>query len=337
MKALVTASFHPQSLTRLQQSMAVEYEDWRALHKIYFDGEEFARRIAAAGADVLIVEADLVHADVIDRCRLRMIGCCRGDPINIGIERATALGIPVLYTPARNADAVADLTLAFMLALARNVVTVTNKLRGGEMRFASTKDYLTVYQEYGGFELGGATVGIVGLGAIGRAVAKRLSGFGARVLGHDPFVGSELAAAHGVDAVGLERLLRESDIVTIHCPALPETFHLIAAPQLAMMKRGAYLLNLARAQIVDEDALYEALVSGHLAGAGLDVVRDEPMQPENRMVQLPNVLVTPHLGGATRDVVRHQSEMIVGDIEALLANRRPRYIVNPEVLGGQGG
>src|SRR5262245_56856357 len=112
MKAFITASFHPHWLDRLRGSMAVEHEDWRTHHKIYFDAEEMARRINDAEADVVIVEADLVHADVIDRCKLRLIGCCRGDSINIGTERATELGIPVLYTPARNADAVADLTLA---------------------------------------------------------------------------------------------------------------------------------------------------------------------------------------------------------------------------------
>src|SRR5262245_8474277 len=124
MKALITAAFHPDGLTRLRRHMEVEYDDWRTSKRIYFDGSQFAQRIQASGADVLIVEADLVHEEVLDNCRLSIIGCCRGDPINIGVERATALGIPVLFAPARNADAVADLTVAYMLALARNIVTV---------------------------------------------------------------------------------------------------------------------------------------------------------------------------------------------------------------------
>lgn len=332
MKAFITAAFHPEYERRLRRHMDVVCEDWRTNHKIYFDAEEFAEKINAVGADVVIVEADLVHQDVLDRCALKLIGCCRGDPINIGRDRATELGIPVLYTPARNADAVADLTLAFMLALARNVVTVTTLLRQGEVRFGSAKDYVSFYDRYGGFELGGATVGIVGMGAIGRGVARRLQGFGARVIGFDPHVADETFATYGVSRVPIDDLVREVDVLTVHCPALPETFHLIDAARLSAMKPGALVLNLARAQVIDEDALYEAVKRGQLGGAALDVVQDEPLQPENRFLTLPNVIVAPHLGGATRDVVRHQSRMIVEDIEALLSRQRPRYLLNPEVL-----
>lgn len=333
MKALITASFHPDGITRLRRHMEVEYEDWRVAKRIYFDGQKFAARIATAGADVLIVEADLVHDDVLDRCSLKLIGCCRGDPINIGIERATALGIPVLFAPARNADGVADLTLAYMLALARNLFTVNTLLKQGQMRFQNTSDYLDVYERYGGFELGGVTVGVIGFGAIGRGVADRLHGFGSRVVAYDPHVSAEVFAAHHAQPVPLDDLLRQSDILTVHCPDLPETQGLIGAAQIRTLKRGAYVLNLARAAIVDEDALYAALTDGHLAGAALDVFRDEPLQPDNRFVALPNVLMSPHLGGATRDVVRHQTEIVVDGIEAYLRGERPAHIVNPEVLG----
>ncbi len=333
MKALITASFDAAGLTRLRRHMEVEHEDWRASKHIYFDGQKFAARIQAARADVLIVEADLVHEDVIDTCALKLIGCCRGDPINIGVDCATRHGVPVLFAPARNADAVADLTVGYMLALARNIFTVNTLLKSGEMRFESASDYLGTYERYGGFELGGITVGIVGFGAIGQGVARRLRGFGTRVLAFDPYVPAEVFNAHRTDSVTLDDLLRASDMVTVHCPELPETQQLIGAAQLRLLKRGAYVLNLARAAIVDEDALYAALVDGHVAGAALDVFRDEPVQPDNRFVRLPNVLASPHLGGATRDVVRHQSDIIVDGIEAYLGGERPRHIVNPEVLG----
>ncbi len=332
MKALVTASFHPEGLARLRRHMDVDYDDWRASKRIYFDGQKFAARIKAARADVLIVEADLVHEDVIDTCDLKLIGCCRGDPINIGIECATRHGVPVLFAPARNADAVADLTVGYMLALARNIFAVNTLLKSGEMRFESASDYLGVYERYGGFELGGITVGIVGFGAIGQGVARRLHGFGTRILAFDPYVPVEAFSAHRVEAATLDDLLRAADMVTVHCPELPETHGLIGAAQLRLLKRGAYVLNLARASIVDEDALYAALADGHLAGAALDVFRDEPVQPDNRFVRLPNVLVSPHLGGATRDVVRHQSDIIVDGIEAYLRGQRPKHMVNPEVL-----
>lgn len=333
MKALITATFDEVSRDRLRRYMEVEYDDWRTGRRIFFDGVQLAERIRRSGADVLIVEADLVHDDVFDRCDLRLIGCCRGDPINVNVERATRAGIPVLYTPARNAEAVADLTVGYMLALLRHIVTVNVLLRRGEMRFTSAADYLQVYETYGGRELGGLTVGIIGMGAIGCAVARRLRGFGCRMVGHDPYAADGVFAEHDVERVSLDQLLRQGQIVTVHCPEGPGTYGLIGSREIGLMPPRSYLLNLARASIVDEDALYGALKSGHLAGAALDVFRDEPVQPENRFVALPNVLVSPHLGGATRDVVRHQSRMMVEGIEAYLRGQCPRYIVNPEVLG----
>jgi len=332
MKALVTASFHPDSLKRLRRRMEAVHDDWRVSRRIYFDAQQLIERIHAERADVLIVEADLAHDEVLDACALKMIGCCRGDPINIGIERASALGIPVFFTPGRNADAVADLTLGYMLALARHIVTVNVLLKNGSMRFQSTQDYLSVYDQYGGFELGGAVIGIVGFGAIGKAVAKRLHGFGAHTLAFDPYVPGEIVRAHHAEPVTLDALLARCDILTVHCPDLPETSGLIGPAQIQRLKKGALVLNLARAAVIDDDALYDALCSGHVAGAALDVFRDEPLQPDNRFVVLANVIASPHLGGATRDVVRHQGEMIVDDIEAYLDGRRPQRIANPQVL-----
>lgn len=333
MRALITASFTAEGLRRLERHMPVVHEDWRAKHAIYFDGQEFARRIAELEADVLIVEADLVHDEVLNAVPLRLIGCCRGDPINIGVERATELGVPVLFTPGRNADAVADLTMGFMLALARHIYTVNHLLKSGQMTFAATRDYLDIYNTYGGFELGGVTVGVVGFGAIGRRVVRRLRAFGSRVLVYDPFVAPDAVRDADAEPVDLDALVRAADILTLHCPDTPENHGLINAERIRAMKCGAYLLNLARAAIVDDEALYAALRDGRLAGAALDVFADEPVRPENRYVQLPNVLVAPHLGGATRDVVRHQSESIVDGIEAWLRGERPRFIANPAVLG----
>lgn len=328
MRALVTASFESACLRRLERHMSVVHEDWKRDRKIYFDGAEFAARIRDVEADVLIVEADLVHAEVFSACRLAIVGCCRGDPINIDRDTATRLGIPIFFAPGRNADAVADLALAFMLCLARHVFTVNRELKAGTLRFERTEDYLAMYERYAGRELGGATVGIVGLGYVGRAVARRLRGFGSRVLAYDPYAGD----LEGITTVDLPTLVQESDFLTVHCAATEATRGLIGEAELAMMKPGSYVLNLARASVVDEDALYEALRTGRLAGAALDVFGQEPVQPDNRFVDLPNVLVMPHLGGATVDVVRHQSEMIVDSIEAYLAGKQPTYIWNPEVL-----
>jgi D-3-phosphoglycerate dehydrogenase len=327
MRALITASFDPESKRRLERHMSVVHEDWKRDMKIYFDGQELAQRLRDLDADVLIVEADLVHGEVFARCPLRMVGCCRGDPVNVDRDTATQNGVPIFYTPGRNADAVADLTVAFMLCLARNIYPVNAGLKTGTLRFEGTDDYLSAYNRYGGREVGSATIGIIGLGAVGRAVARRLSGFGPRVLGYDPQV-----QVAGVTPVDLPTLLREADFVTVHCAANDATKGLLGTAELAAMKPTAYVLNLARASIVDEDALYDALTRGQIAGAALDVFDCEPVQPENRFVNLPNVLVMPHLGGATVDVVRHQSEMIADCIEAYLSGRRPPHVWNPEVL-----
>ena len=134
--------------------------------------------------------------------------------------------------------------------------------------------------------------------------------------------------------VAVDGLVATVDVLTLPCPDTPENRHLVSAERIRSMKPGAFLLNLARAALVDDDALFEALRDGRLGGAALDVFADEPVRPENRFVQLPNVLVSPHLGGATRDVISHQSDMIVDGVEAWLRGARPSFIANPEVLRG---
>ena len=333
MKALITASFDPAARARLARHMEVLHEDWKERQSIYFDGQQFAKRITEAGADVLIVEADLVHAEVLDACPLEMIGVCRGDPVNVDLDLATKKGIPVFHTPGRNADAVADLTLAFMLMLARHLPAIWSTYRGGEAtRVTQASDYLKMYTRFTGAELGGLTVGLVGLGAVGREVAARLASFKARILAYDPYA-QDLPA--GVTLCDLDTLLRDADIVSLHAPVTPETQGLLSAERLALMKPGALFVNTARAALTDENALYEMLRSGRLAGAALDVLAEEPLQPGNRFLGLPNVVVTPHLGGATTDVTRHQSDIIVDAMERWLRGERPRWIANPAVLDGR--
>jgi phosphoglycerate dehydrogenase-like enzyme len=329
MRALITASFDDAAKARLARRMEVVHEDWKVRQSIYFDGAEFAARIKSVGADVLVVEADLVHADVLEGCPLVMIGCCRGDPVNIDLELATRKGIPVFHTPGRNADAVADLTLAFLLMLARHLGPIQDTFRAGAKRITGAGDYLEMYSRFTGVELGGRTVGLVGFGAVGREVATRLLAFKARVLAYDPYVDTP---PPGVAMRGLDDLLRESDFVSLHAPVTPETQNLVSRDRLALMKPTAYFVNTARAALTDEDALYEMLAAGRLAGAALDVLAEEPLQPDNRFLKLPNVLVTPHIGGATVDVTRHQSDIVVEAMERWLDGEQPRWIANPAVL-----
>jgi autoinducer 2 (AI-2) kinase len=331
-RAFVTASFDPACKARLERLMPVVHEDWKVRQTIYFDGAEFARKINAVGADVLVIEADLVHAEVLEACPLKMIGCCRGDPVNVDLELATRKGIPVFHAPGRNADAVADLTIAFMLMLLRHLPAVHETYRGDGARVEQASDYLALYTRFTGRELNGVTVGLVGLGAVGREVAARLAAFRARILAHDPYVE---APPPGVTLTGLDELLRAADIVSLHAPVTPETQGMLSRERLALLKPTALVVNTARAALTDEDALYEMLAEGRLAGAALDVLREEPLQPGNRFLALPNVICTPHIGGATVDVTRHHSEIIVDAIERWLRGERPRWIANPAVLDGK--
>jgi phosphoglycerate dehydrogenase-like enzyme len=238
----------------------------------------------------------------------------------------------VFHTPGRNADAVADLTLAFMLMLARHVPAMFDTYRAGGQRVTSAGDFLSLYKRFTGFELSGLTVGLVGLGAVGREVAARLVPFKARILAYDPYVQAPPA---GVTLTSLDELLRTADVVSLHAPVTPETQHLVSRERLALMKPTACLVNTARAALTDEDALYEMVRDGRLAGVALDVLVDEPLQPDNRFLRLPNAIVTPHIGGATVDVTRHQSDIVVEAIERYLRGERPRWIANPAVLGGR--
>ena len=332
MKALITAPFHQAGLDLLEPHMEIQYENYRDTGKIYFDEEELIEKIRNTGADVLIVEADLVHEEVFAACLLKIIGCCRGDPLNVSREAASEHGIPIFYAPGRNADAVADLTVGFMLCLARNIVTTNLRLRDGKLKIESTKDIMKVFNQYGGFELGSATIGLVGFGAVGRRVAERLKPFGARILVHDPFVQEETLRACGVEPVSLRRLLQNADMVSLHCPETDETQGMIGEKELALMKPSAYFINTARSFLTDEKALLDALREGRIQGAALDVFDKEPLQGDNPFLALDHVICTPHLGGATRDVLLHQSEMVAGDIVRYLRKETPKHIWNPEVL-----
>jgi len=336
-KCLVTAAFHEDGLKVLRELMDVEYRSWRETKKIYLDGGELASLIENVGADVLVVEADFVTRDTIERCDLKVIASCRDDPYNVDVAAATAKGIPVVYAPRRNTVSVAELTIALMLAAMRRIVKADRLLRSGRVKYTSERDFLDVYNATIGFELKGKKVGIIGLGAIGFEVAKRLKAFDVELLIYDPYVDPERVKAVDGRMVGLKELFKESDIVTVHCKLTPETAGMIREEHFAAMKPTAFFVNLARGGIVDEDALFKALKEGWIAGAGLDVVQQDPAQSDNRLLTLDNVVLTPHIGGNTYDVVRRQSVMVAEDIREIIKGGKPKNVLNPEVLRRSGG
>ena len=240
--------------------------------------------------DALIVRsATKVTPDLLARPgRLRAIGRAGTGVDNIDLEAATRAGIVVMNTPGGNSTAAAEQTIALLTGLARNVPQAHADLKAGQW---NRKKYL-------GVELAGKTLGVVGLGRIGREVARRARGLRMVVLGHDPIVTADAAGDMGVEFRTLDDLVAESDFITLHLPLTPATRHVIDARRIAAMRPGTRLINCARGGLIDDDALLAALESGHLAGAALDVFEHEPPAPDG-IVAHPRVVVTPHLGAST--------------------------------------
>ncbi len=317
--ALVTAPLRGPALDELREIADVEFDPWIEYRPIKLHGpEDLAARLEAMGAPILICEADFCMGPVLD-LPLTVIGSTRGDPTNVDVEAATAAGIPVIHTPGRNADAVAEMTVAMLMALTRHIVPGHHDMTHGTVHGESLP-----YQRYRAWQVAGRTAGLVGFGAVGRATKWRLEGLGMRVITADPFAAD---ATHELDA-----LLAEADVVSMHAAVTPETFGMMNAGKFALMKPGAFYLNSARAGLHDVDSLVAALDSGHLGGAALDHVDGESLPEGHPLLGRDNVVLTPHIGGATYDVETRQTEMIVADVKAILAGEVPTHCKNPEVL-----
>jgi len=271
---------------------------------------------------------------VIEGSDLKIIGSTRDDPNNVDVETATKKGIPVIFAPKRNTISVAELAVTLILALARKLHVVERTLHSKEFHVEEFSDYVKYYNLFKGFELKGKVIGIIGLGSIGYEVAKRLVPFDVKFLVFDPYVSSERLKSINGTSVTLDRLMTEADVITIHCPPTDETDGMIGAKQLTFVKKTACIVNLARASVMDEDALFKALKEKRIAGAALDVFTSEPVDQENAFLKLDNVIVTPHVGGDTSDTNHRHGMMIVDAIEKILKHEIPGNIVNPEVLGG---
>jgi D-3-phosphoglycerate dehydrogenase len=298
----------------------VVYDPWIDQKPLrIYTAEQLAERISSVGADVVVVESDSVGGPVFE-LGLRAIASTRGDPNNVDVAGATAAGIPVLFTPARNADAVAEMTLALLFAATRHVLAADADVRAGQV----FRDGTIPYQRFRAWEIAGSTAGLVGLGAVGRAVKWRLSGLGVRVIACDPYNDD---AQHSLD-----ELLAEADIVSLHAPVTDDTVAMIGAKQFTAMRDGVVFLNTARAQLHHTDALVDALRSGKVAAAGLDHFVGEWLPVDHPLTGMPNVVLTPHIGGATWNTEARQALMVADDLEALLSGGKPVHIVNPEVL-----
>lgn len=274
-------------------------------------GSELRPALRDAAALIVRSETKVDDALLQEAPHLRVVARAGVGLDNIDVEAATLRGVGVFNAPDANTLAAAEMTVALILALVRKVAAADRALREGRWDRGAFK----------GVELSGRTLGLVGAGRIGKEVAARCRAFGMTVLACDPY----LEQCEGIELCSLEKALAEADIVSVHVPLNDETRHLLDANRIAMMRRGSYLVNVSRGGVVDEAALVEALESGHLAGAALDVYENEPPPLSSPLFQAPNLVLTPHLGASTAEAqVRVASEvaesirnaLIDGDLKA---------------------
>jgi D-3-phosphoglycerate dehydrogenase / 2-oxoglutarate reductase len=284
-----------------------------------------ALRERIADYDALVVRSETkVTAEVLEAApRLRVVGRAGVGVDNIDIEAATRHGVLVLNAPTGNTIAATEHVIAMMLALARNLPAADRSLRAG----------LWERSRFTGIELRDKTLGVLGLGKIGSEVARiAREGLHMRVLAHDPLVTSDRAKQVGAELCDFETLLSESDFLTVHVPMTDATRGVIGAAELKRMRKGARLINVARGGIINEQALADAIIDGHIAGAAIDVFTKEPPEPTNPLLQLEQVVVTPHLGASTREAQVNVAFDVADQIVEYLAGGTPRYAVNAPTM-----
>ncbi len=319
-KALVTAAVSGPGLDLLHELADLVLDSWLDLPQLrIYNAQQLAERVAAEGANLVVVEGDSCGAELYEQ-PIIAVASCRGDPTNVDVAAATAAGVPVLRAPGRNADAVAELAVALLFAATRGLVPADKDVRAGEIY----RDGKIPYQRYRAWEIAGRTAGLVGLGAVGRATRWRLRGLGMDVLAYDPY------AADATNS--LDELFERCDVISVHAPVTEETTGMIGKDEFAKMRDGVVYLNTARAKIHDTDALVAALQSGKVGCAGLDHFEGEFLATDHPLTQLSNVVLTPHIGGATYNTEANHTATIAEDLCRLLAGARPLHIVNPEVL-----
>ena len=270
--------------------------------------------------DALAVRSETkVTADVLAAGQnLKIIGRAGVGVDNIDVPEATRRGIMVVNSPGGNTIAAAELTMALLLAMARNIPAATASLKGGEWKRS----------KFVGVEVYQKALGVVGFGKIGREVAKRALSFGMDVVANDPFLSEDAAARAGVKLVALDDLIKGSDFITLHLPKNPQTANMIGEAQIAMMKDGVRIINCARGGIVDEAALAKAVDSGKVAGAAIDVYSSEPPQPDNPLIGIPQIVTTPHLGASTAEAQINVAVDVAEQIVDVLSGRPARSAVN---------
>ncbi|MBN6190986.1 hypothetical protein JQN58_29430 [Aneurinibacillus sp. BA2021] len=318
-----TRAFAQRGIPVDTATMTIAEPTWDAssIHEFEGDPAEVAR--LAQGYDVVAFHAAPFTADVLAALPgLRLLGCARGGPVNVDLTAARERGVRVTTTPGKNADAVADLTIGFLISIVRNVPA---SLRDVDERVAEGRPLAESTFEgarWFGREVKGLRLGLIGYGNVARLVAARARALGATIAAYDPYV-DPATVTDATIVSDLDALLAGSDVVSVHARATADNRHLIGAEQIARMPQGSFLINTARESLVDEQALLDGLRSGHLAGVALDV--NEPDGPWRDLVAQPNLILTPHLAGATHQTLARGADMLAAEIERFLAGGELRW------------
>ncbi len=283
---------------------------------------------AGEGVEVIVTQLAPITQKVLGSLEdLKLVIVTRGGPVNVNVEAATENGVIVANAPGRNAPAAAEYALGLMLAAMKRIPDAHASLKGGEWR-----GEFYAYEE-NGVELDGATAGLVGFGAIGSRVARVLNAFGATVLVHDPFVDDEKVQEVGGRKAGLDELLESSKVVSIHARLTDQTRGMIGAEQIARMQEGSVLVNTARGGLLDYEALCDALESGHLGAAALDVYDEEPPPGGSRLFKAPNLVLSPHIAGATRETAHRAASIAAAEVGRYARGEELASPINPEAVG----
>lgn len=305
MTILVTAPYNERERGILEDAFGkIIYRSWKPNGRAY-NASELISLLNESHAEALITEHDSVTKEVIHTFKeLKFIGVCRGTPSNVDIKAASEYHIPVFYTPARNAQAVAEMFLANVINLMRNTLPATEWLKKGSWKAGAHDSYL----QFKGNELAGKTIGMVGFGAIGQRIAEMTLNFPCEIKYYDPYVKGPFENAI---PVSLEEVFSQSDIVSVHLPANEQTKGMIGSSLLKLMKKETIFVNTSRASVVKREDLLEALLNKKIRGAILDVFDSEPPDElDYKLIRLPQVLATPHIAGATHEVEDHHAEIM---------------------------
>ncbi len=337
LKALVTAEVIKPILETLSDRIDFEYAGYNIDHDV-MPRDELKRRVK--DIDVLICEYDTIDAEIFDCAeKLKFIVCCRGGVKTvIDLDKAMENGVIVCNNAGRNANAVSDMTMGYILDLTRNITLTTNLIHNRVI----TTDVKSKPEEYRdtvwgldnnspfirfrGGSVNHMTLGIVGFGHAGRLVAEKAKAFGMRILAYDPYISPDSVPEYA-ELVKFDTLLKESDIISLHCVVTPQTKHLFKAAEFEKMKNTAYFINTARGELVDENDLIESLNSGKIAGAAIDVTAVEPIASDCPLLDAKNLIITPHIAGSSFDVQVQGTNMAVESLTDWLNDKKPKNCV----------